>query len=363
MKNLKDISSLFIVGIKDFQFTPELQSFLKEYPVSGLALFNSPWDSPDNIWNDRTTCLEVFHEFIHKILDYDVFIAADQEGGRVRRLRGPYLHLPTAEMISEVSKIPEKHDAITGLYSMAAKQMAASKVHLNFAPVCDLRTSESHDVIGDRSYGSKVDEVIKQTQTFCDVFEKEKVHTTLKHLPGHGPTQKDSHDEVASLFKPKEEVMREDFQVFKQTASNASAVMTAHVAYLEDPDRIVSLDPKLIAELKSQMPDSLAWITDDILVMKAVEDRKPCLRAYDAQYDFSLLCGDLDKASGAIDETIRYVEAKLKNFQDEQNLNKRIKRSRSFFKHPEKPSAYEGWSKNIFELEKRGLEFLEQIQS
>jgi hypothetical protein len=60
MKFSEAIPKFFIVGVKDFRWSAELASFLKEFPISGLALFNSPHDSPDNIWKDSDTALEAF---------------------------------------------------------------------------------------------------------------------------------------------------------------------------------------------------------------------------------------------------------------------------------------------------------------
>ena len=208
--DFKKISSLFILGVKDFKLDDEFRSFLSEYRPGGLALFNSPWDSADNIWNDPDSCLEQVYEFVKKLEDDELFLAADQEGGRVRRFRGPYIKLPSAQEISGYAKNPDNSLIIEKIYRSAAKQLSLSGFHLNFAPVCDLKTSESHDVIGDRSYGSSPDEILKQVETFCRVFEEEGIHTTLKHLPGHGPTNKDSHDEIAVVFKNKEEFLKED---------------------------------------------------------------------------------------------------------------------------------------------------------
>src|SRR5690606_14361412 len=103
-------------------------------------------------------------------------------------------------------------------------------------------------------------------ENFCKTFEAEGIHTTLKHLPGHGPSEFDSHQKIAVLFKPKRELFREDLEIFRKASAYASCVMTAHIAYEEDPERLVSMDVELVEELRNEMmnaPD-LLWITDDL---------------------------------------------------------------------------------------------------
>lgn len=361
MKNFKRISKLFIVGVKDFKFSKELESFLKEYPVSGLSLFNSPHDSPSNIWQNRDASLEAVYEFAHNSLARGIFLSCDQEGGRVRRLRGPFVALPSAQKMTEFATELRSLDKLRALYSLAARQMALTGITLNFAPVCDLRVRESSSVVGDRSFGSSLEEAFAFIDIFCTAFEDEGVHTTLKHFPGHGPTQTDSHDNIAVLFKPKKEFLREDLQVFVRAQDLTSAIMTAHIAFEEDPERIISLDAEILEELKQGFSKNLAWITDDLQTMKAVSEKKPWVRAYECPYDFLLLCGDLDQAARSIEETIRHAESSVKNFQDETRLEKRLSRSESLFSPSGGLLKFDQWKEKILEYENKAQEILEEI--
>ncbi len=358
----KKIAGAFIVGIKDFEFSRELESFLKEFQIAGLALFNSPYDSPHNIWKDPEQALERVYEFNAKALRFVSFIAADQEGGRVRRLRAPFIHLPSAQRITESYEETGDLKSIKKLYELAAEQMKLAGIILNFAPVCDLRYPESHHVVGDRSFGTKASEVVKWAGLFCDAFETAGVKTTLKHLPGHGPSQRDSHEEVAVLFKTKEDLWKSDFQVFKELSSHASAVMTAHLAYEESSDRIFSLDKEFLTECREVLPDSLLWITDDLLSMGAVKDEKPWLKAFDLHYDYLLVCGSLDEAAAAIEETIRHLENKSLNFTEEERLDRRLHRSLNTYKTQVPMRPWKEWKSKILEMEKKGLEILEALK-
>lgn len=360
MKNFRDVSKLFIVGVKDFNYSPELKSFLKDYRPSGIALFNSPFDNPSNIWQDRESSLEIVHEFMHKIKDSVNFVACDQEGGRVRRLRGAFTHLPAGQKVAEALQDKASMAQILELYRYAAKQMAATGIHLNFAPVCDLRLKESSNVVGDRSFGSTEAEALPLIEAFCKAFEEENVHTTLKHFPGHGPTTFDSHERPATIFKSKEEVFREDREIFVKAAAKTSAIMTAHLTYEDFQDRVISIDPEFLTELKAGLPKNLAWITDDLQGMKAVSERKPWLAAFDCQYDFELICGSLDQSAVAIEETIRHAESKVKNFSDETKLTNRLSRAENFFDDGIEIANFDQWKKSILEWESKANEVLQE---
>ncbi|MBN8554276.1 MAG: glycoside hydrolase family 3 protein [Deltaproteobacteria bacterium] len=364
MKNFKDISKFFIVGVKDFKFTPELESFLKEFPVAGLALFNSPHDAADNIWKDPESAGEIFHEFLTKVKSRVQFIAVDQEGGRVRRLRKPFIDLPSAQKITQTFTSSAKDLVVLEeFYSLVANQMTISGVNLNFAPVCDLHIDSTNKaVVGDRSFGSSETAALPYIQSFCRAFRSQKVATTLKHFPGHGPTSFDSHEKIATYFKTKQEVERDDKPIFLKLQSEADAIMTIHASFKEDPEGILSLDKDFLSKSKKEFSKNLAWISDDLLSMKAVSERKPWLTAYDCEYDFILICDTLEKSVQCLEETIRHSENKVKNFSDEENLEKRLKRSAGFFNSSTELAKFASWKKQILETSEKAHEILEKRQ-
>lgn len=362
---MKGIAELFIVGVRDFRFNSELQAFLKEYPIAGIALFNSPHDDPHHIWKDRDVAVEAVYDFVRGVYSSPCaprFLAVDQEGGRVRRLRPPFLNLPSAEVIENLFR--EKRASAIDLgefYALAARQMAQTGIHLNFAPVCDVRYKDSHDVVGDRSFGPSAEAILPLVEIFCEAFEENEVHTTLKHFPGHGPTHFDSHEQVAVLSKTKKELLKTDTAIFKKACAWASAVMTAHIAFEDEPNRIFSLDPELLSEFRPLLPSRLAWITDDLLSMKAVSKLKPWIKAYDSAYDFILVCGNLEESAAAIDETIHHAETAVgQNFSRQQGLEERLKRSGEFFVKKTKLKAFNEWKKEILRLEKEGTSIVEK---
>lgn len=357
------MASLFVVGVKDFRWSSELDQFLKEYPVSGLALFNSPFDSPDNIWADRDTSLEVVYDFITRVHERVSFLSADQEGGRVRRLRGYYVPLPSAEKIALRYAETRNLAEIERLWTLAAKQMAASWVRLNFAPVCDLRIRDSNEVVGDRSFGYEAQIIKDLAGLFCRSFESVGVRTTLKHFPGHGSSTLDSHQQIALLQKEKHEVFATDRLIFEELAASTSALMTAHIAFPENPEEVFSLSPELIHDFRKGPLANLALITDDLLSMKAVSERKPWVQAYHAPYNYLLLCGDLNASAQAIEETIREAEAHTKDFQAELDLEQRMSFAKFHFRSEWSTSGFKPWAQSIKDYADQAQEILSQWET
>ncbi len=357
------VGSLCIFGVKDFLWTNEWTRFFEEFNPSGLALFNSPFDSPSNIWKDKDAALEVVYEFIRKAEEKSVpFVCVDQEGGRVRRLRGHFIALPSAQKMTEAHRdrkisMPD----IGKLYQLAARQMKSSGIALDFAPVCDLRLERSSNVVGDRSFGSNKAEAIEYIRTCVEAFESEGVHSTLKHFPGHGPTEFDSHEKIAVIFKEKRELMAEDLKVFEEIAPFASAIMTAHIAFAENPERIVSLDKELLEELGRNIPKDKYWITDDMLSMKAVSEDRSWRAALECRYDFLLMCGDFGPSLSAMEDLIRFAESEYRSFTKESDLLKRIERSRRAFSRKQAIPPYSQWRKIVLECELEAASILEKI--
>ncbi|PIR22583.1 MAG: hypothetical protein COV44_07230 [Deltaproteobacteria bacterium CG11_big_fil_rev_8_21_14_0_20_45_16] len=363
MKIKELLPSFFVVGVRDLRKPDLVKSFLKQYPVPGLALFNAPFESPENIWKDADTGAEIFFEFIRSLEEQIKFFSVDQEGGRVQRLRSPFVRIPSAKKIGEVLEDYDRTDLIFEFYRLAAQQFRVSNISLNFAPVCDLRTENSNDmVIGDRSFSDRLDRVIHLTKIFCEAFESEGIHTTLKHFPGHGSSGIDSHDGIAILQKTKEEIKHTDTRIFKETAGTASCIMTAHIAFPEEPERIFSLDKLYLEEFRKEMPQHLRWLTDDLATMKAVSDRQPWIHGLELGYDHLLLCGNLDQAAKAIEESIRHFESKNFDFQTSMEWELKSRHAQEAFAKNLHLSKFKTWLKEMKVLEAKASDILEQMK-
>jgi beta-N-acetylhexosaminidase len=163
----------------------------------------------------------------------DLLIAVDQEGGNVQRLT------PLKGFIGAPSPIKMAGyslDKVTRIYETQAKQLARYGINVNFAPVVDLNSvdpKKSSPAIGQygRSFGSDAQKVKSLATIMIKAHHKFGIKTVLKHFPGHGLLQGDTHlglYEISPLPKGRR---AQELGVFKVLIKEglADMVMTAHL--------------------------------------------------------------------------------------------------------------------------------------
>jgi len=225
------IAQMIMVGFKGFEVsdTSHVVRDIEEHNVGGIILFdydmttrtpNRNIENPSQV-KELTTKLQSLSET-------PLFMAIDQEGGRVARLkteRGFAPHV-SADYIGE----KDDTDSTRFYASEMADQLQDLGFNVNFAPVVDLNVNPDNPVIGqlDRSFGANPDLVVKHAEIYLDEFNKHNILGVLKHFPGHGSAWNDSHVGMAAVTDTWKPVELEPYQ---QLANSdlPFAVMTAHV--------------------------------------------------------------------------------------------------------------------------------------
>lgn len=196
---------------------------------------------------------------------YRPIVAVDEEGGRVQRidtLRGP---LPSAA--EQAQWTPEK---LRAEIEKRGRQLAELGVTMDFAPVVDLDSPGPGRVIGDRSFGTDPTEVVQDARVFIEGLLAGGLIPTLKHFPGHGRAEGDTH-KVSTSTPPWSDLLERDLVPFRELAGGHRdiAVMTAHVQIPGLTGELpASLARATYQELRKLGFDGLA-ITDE-LSMQAV---------------------------------------------------------------------------------------------
>lgn len=225
------IAQMIMVGFKGFEVsdTSHVVRDIEEHNVGGIILFdydmttrtpNRNIESPSQV-KELTTKLQSLSET-------PLFMAIDQEGGRVARLKTERGFAPHVS----ADYIGEKDDTDTTRFyaSEMADQLQDLGFNVNFAPVVDLNVNPDNPVIGqlDRSFGANPDLVVKHAEIYLDEFNKRNILGVLKHFPGHGSAWNDSHVGMADVTDTWRPVELEPYQ---QLANSdlPFAVMTAHV--------------------------------------------------------------------------------------------------------------------------------------
>jgi len=199
------------------------------------------------------------------------WIALDQEGGRVQRLGPPVLQLPPMGRLGAL----DDADLSERIARTLGQQLAALGFNMNFAPVLDVDTNPDNPVIGDRSFGSEPERVIRHGRAFARGLAAAGVAACGKHFPGHGDTLLDSHLALPRLHHDMQRLRRVELAPFAALAGELGAIMTAHVIFdALDPERPATLSATVIDGLLRQELGFTGLVFSDDLEMKAIADHK-----------------------------------------------------------------------------------------
>lgn len=253
--DLKEIGQLFITGISGLSLTKEEEEFIQDNNIGGVILFKHNYHDPAQL-------AELVNS-IQKLRDeYPLFICVDQEGGRVKRFQTHFTQFPSMLEIG-------KHDSpktTFEVHKMIADELSACGVNLNFSPVCDIFNNPNNTVIGDRAFGTNVEEVQKHVSAAIRGLHTGNILSCAKHFPGHGSTTKDSHFDLPYVKTPLEELNDNELIPFqKASKSRVEFIMMAHlVVDAIDPDVPCTLSPKAYKFLRDKLKYNKIIITDDM---------------------------------------------------------------------------------------------------
>lgn len=236
-----------------------------------------------------------------------LLIAADQEGGRVTRIREPATVFPPALTFGQIGDTELARDAAEA----TAEELLAMGINQVYAPVADVVTEPDNQVIGDRSYGSDPELVAALTAAAVEGFVAGGVAPTAKHWPGHGNTATDSHLELAVIDVDRagwEDVDRRPFAA--AIGAGVSAVMVGHIeiADVGGPGPATLSRAMIETELRDRLEFDGLVITDS-LRMGGVRDSGPdpaiAVQAVQAGVDILLLPFDFRAARQALIDAVR----------------------------------------------------------
>lgn len=234
----------------------------------------------------------------------DCAISIDQEGGRVARMREPMWrnHPPAAQM-----------DDVYDTYKDLGAMLFADGINLNYAPCLDVvPMGDRCDAIGDRCFSSDVDECGVKGLDACRGLIDSGVVPVIKHMPGHGRAEEDSHYFLPVVKASESELMNnlKSFQaVCHALDSNQFHGMTAHVLYeVWDKENPATLSKKIIKNIIRDTIGFKGLLFSDDLAMKALDRYGDVVKrvhlALEAGCDIAVPCHTTLDESRAILESL-----------------------------------------------------------
>lgn len=229
-----------VIGLAGTALTDEERAMLRARAPQGIILFRRNAASPAQVQALVEDARDAAGEYL--------WVAIDEEGGRVHRLPWPPFseRPPAAHYGARYREDPGRALAEARADAeRAGEALAALGVTHVCAPVLDLARPGAHPVIGDRSYGADAEAVARLGAAVAMGFMEAGVCAVAKHFPGHGRAREDSHATTPEVGAPFPE-LEEDLAPFAAVLGTGAAghVMTAHVRYTR-----VDAEPATFSEL------------------------------------------------------------------------------------------------------------------
>ncbi len=300
------IGQFFFIGIPGDTVEPATALLLDEIKPGGVCLFAR------NI-KDATQTRDLLDQVRGK-LPIEPFLSIDQEGGLVDRLRRVLTPMPAAAKIADASRAAEQAEIISESLRMLGFNM-------DFAPVVDVVDGERArftNGLHSRAYGSSTQDVVAIAGEFLATLQKNGIIGCLKHFPGLGASEVDSHEELPVVPVGQDEFDAVDLYPYRRLIADGGvkAVMVAHAAYpnlgLQENDQNGKLLPSSLSSnvvtklLRQDIGFDGLVLTDDLemgAIVKSYGIGEASVMAILAGHDMVCICAGVD----AIRESHRVV--------------------------------------------------------
>ncbi len=222
----KKIGQMFICGFSGYEMDEDIKYIIEKYYVGNAILLSK------NV-KDEEQLVKLNSSLKMKILentDTIPFIAIDEEGGTVSRLRDVY-----GEYLGQyaIGALGDEKFAFNQGAELGHK-LSKLGFNLNFAPVADINSNSENQTIGIRSFGSDVDLVKKLTLATAKGYESSYTIPVLKHFPGLGDIGTDNHFNLPILDKSLSKIKETELVPFQHAIDNGlRALLVSHIMFLD----------------------------------------------------------------------------------------------------------------------------------
>ena len=296
------IAQMLIVYYIGDEYDENLSNIIKEVKPGGFILMS------DNITTyDRTLN---FVKGMQNDSDIPMIISTDEEGGSVQRIKGirdisvtdiPYMYY--------LGQTKDKNLAYK-VGEIIANELRTIGVNLTYAPVMDIYSNPNNTVIGKRSFGSNPNTVYDMATSLKNGIEDNLVNTCIKHFPGHGDTETDSHFEIPIINKTLDELENSDLLPFIKSINDTNMIMVGHIALPKITNSSIpaSLSKEIVTDLLKNKYNYKGLVITDALNMGSLtnnySDKEIYTMAINAGVDLLLMPNGSKNAIKYIKEAI-----------------------------------------------------------
>ncbi|GAB6097987.1 beta-N-acetylhexosaminidase [Desulfatiferula olefinivorans] len=293
-----------MVGFDGTTLNADLKAVIRDLKVGGIILFSRNIEEPDQV---RDLCRSA-QAWAAACGLPPLFIAIDQEGGKVARLRPPHF-----------AAFPAGNPGMAGpddaarFAAVTAAELQRIGVTMNMAPVLDVEPDGFEGIMHTRVFRGDAHVVAAMGSRMIDTFQKAGIMAVAKHFPGIGRTTLDSHLDLPVLDASKALLTATDLVPFAAAVDRGvSGIMMSHIIYRDlDPDWPAGLSEVIVAGLLRSTLGYQGLVMTDDLDMKAI--RVPIdtsvHRIVRAQVDLALICHQGPDIEGAFRAFVREIQS------------------------------------------------------
>ena len=300
-----------MVGFDGTDFSDEVKHLIGRLQVGGIILFAQNIESPEQI---RDLCAAM-QSHAAATGNPPLFMAIDQEGGQVARLKAPFTQFPgNPHMTGEEDAI---HFA-----EVTAAELSRAGINMNLAPVMDVAPRNINSIMTARAFGHDPAWVTRLGVKVISHLQQNQIMAVAKHFPGIGRTVLDSHLDLPNLDAELADLQSSDLIPFEASiAINVSGILLSHILYQNiDPNWPASLSPRIARDLlRGQMGFAGVTLTDDLdmgAIAKHFDIQTIIGQALEAEIDIVMICHKGPNIELAFEEMV-------KRFTDSPELNKK----------------------------------------
>jgi beta-N-acetylhexosaminidase len=287
-----------MIGFEGTELSQRLKFYIDTIKVGGVILFTRNITGPGQI----TQLCSSIQEYARGCGQPPLFIAIDQEGGKVARLKTPFTEFPGNPAMQGVADAAE-------FGRVTAAELVAIGVNMNMAPVLDVVPEGFAGIMADRAFGPDPNWVSELGLTVISHLQERNILAVAKHFPGIGRTTLDSHLDRPTLDAEFEDMEQHDLLPFKNAvAKNVAGMMLSHVVYTGIDDAWpASLSVEIAKNLLRKRLGFRGIILTDDLDMGAI------VKYYDIHTVMEqILSADIDTAQGGLEAVWRILRLKQK---------------------------------------------------
>lgn len=267
------IGQMLMIGFRGLRIDAQspIVRDIKKRHIGGVILFDYDVPSHSPVRNIRSAQqVRRLTGDLQRFASTPLFVAIDQEGGKVSRLKPKFGFPPTVTQ-EYLGKL-DNPDSTRFYANRTAAQLEKLGINLDFAPDVDLNINPRNPIIGalGRSYSAEPDVVIRNAALTIRAFHRHRILSVIKHFPGHGSSQNDSHLGVVDVTQTWRHQELKPFEALIDSQL-VDMVMTAHIFNARlDSSYPATLSRPVITGLLRDSLDYRGVVVSDDLQMGAI---------------------------------------------------------------------------------------------